>query len=145
MVFFKSFELLFSFLSSDRPLGTFFLLLPLARAMERERERLAPHFGIACLLLGANLFLFSSSPAALLSSSSLSGRCRRRCRRDRRRRGHSRRSQLSYAESRRSAVAHKAKALKKVSGASYFLSSGGGSTLLGENGARLRPGFVMFF
>ena len=25
--------------------------------LERERERLAPHFGIACLLLGANLFL----------------------------------------------------------------------------------------
>ena len=30
-----------------------------ARPEERERERLAPHFGIACLLLGANLFLFS--------------------------------------------------------------------------------------
>ena len=30
----------------------------------RERERLAPHFGIACLLLGANLFLFSFTARA---------------------------------------------------------------------------------
>ena len=44
----------------------------------RERERLAPHFGIACLLLGANLFLFSSSPAALVSFSSSSFSCRAR-------------------------------------------------------------------